>query len=124
MHVSDTMHPALVTLGLDASPAPVTFTVNGVRRDAPYKYRSIVVTEHVFKAPAEILTDDGVGAFDYWHIHEGGWPLSSLDAADPNALTNPTLDFGVPEVSSSYTAFFRYARTANKVYLPAVMSTP
>jgi hypothetical protein len=80
----------------------------------------VVGTEHKLEAPAEILYEDGIGVFDAWNVHAGGWPAVSHPTDDPPVLTDPELTFRVPDTSTTYTAFYRYDRPAEKVYLPLI----
>ncbi len=119
VQVSADLRPAWVTLGVDSHPGPTSVIVNGGRETAPYSYRAIAGTEHTIEAPAELLTEGGVGAFDQWHVHAGGWPGKNL-ATDPPDLNARTLTFSVPATSSTYTAYYRFVRPADKVFLPMI----
>ncbi len=119
VQVSADIRPAWVTVGVDSHPAPNSIIVNGGRETAPYRYRAIAGTEHTIEAPPELLTEGGVGAFDQWHVHAGGWPEAILSAEPPD-LTARTLTFSVPATSSTYTAYYRFVRPADKVFLPMI----
>ena len=113
--------PAHIYLTTATMPFAGTVTVNGVTMPAPNRLKAIVGTEQQLSAPSTIVTRDGVGLFEHWYVHADGFPLQA--AAGSTVIASAKITVSAPLTSTSYTAFYRFDRAADTIYLPVIART-
>ncbi|MCB9162479.1 MAG: PQQ-dependent sugar dehydrogenase [Caldilineaceae bacterium] len=110
------LDPAFVNLTVASEPPGQTLQLNNTVVNARTRLKTIVGTVHTLAAPPQVVLPDGVGVFDHWYVFADGWPLHAADGG--TIMTTPAITVTAPLTDTTYTAYYRFDRPANNVYLP------
>ena len=116
--VSRDLLPKIVQISLDSKPGAAPIKVDGVEHIPPYAFQAVTGTKYTLAAAAEMLYEQNIGLFDYWHVY-GGWPVGTASEM-AEIIDTAEIELLIPDTDHGYDAVYVYERSAQRLYLPMI----
>ena len=113
--VSRVIEPAHVSIRVDSYPLATPILIDGVSTDPGARFTAVVGTEYRLDATDELLYEQTIQRFAYWHLAPG---IGVQSAAPPRIFYDRATTITVPPEDTLLIAQYAYARPAEKVLLP------